>query len=312
MTDPAPPYLRIADELRRRIASGELSPGDRIPSARQITRDWGVAIATAIKALAALRQDGLTAVHPGIGTVVAGSPARRPAKSPQARDTADLTRDRVVRAAIAIADTEGMAEVSMRRVATALGVATMSLYRHVPSKDDLVLFMIDAALGEEPFPATRPDGWRARLELSTRLQWRLFRRHPWLAPVMSLTRPQPAPHALNHTEWALTAFDGTDLAPEERMYVHIMLFSYARGLATALEPEAEAERETGMTSDEWMESHEREFASLGGANAVASLLQTDFDFDLDKLFEFGLARLLDGLEVLRGTPQDKRFTPSSQ
>jgi DNA-binding GntR family transcriptional regulator len=53
------PYLRIVDEIRGRIASGELKPGDRVPSARQITQEWGVAIATATKALAALQAEGV-------------------------------------------------------------------------------------------------------------------------------------------------------------------------------------------------------------------------------------------------------------
>ncbi|MFC6081541.1 TetR/AcrR family transcriptional regulator C-terminal domain-containing protein [Sphaerisporangium aureirubrum] len=313
MTDKNPPYLRIVDDVRRRITSGDLRPGDRIPSARRITQDWGVAIATATKALATLRQEGLTTVHPGVGTVVAARTRQPPPARPREGTDTDLTRRRIVRAAIDIADAEGMAELSMRRIATALGVATMSLYRHVPGKDDLVLLMIDAALGEEPFPAARPDGWRARLAFCARLQWTLFRRHPWLAPAMSLTRPQLAPNALIHTEWVLGAFDGTGLGQHERMYVHIMMFSYVRGLATALEPEADAERETGMTSDEWMESHEQAFETLGATGPLMAVLQLDdFDFDLDKLFEFGLTRFLDGLETFLSPPQDARFTSTSQ
>ena len=157
-----PPYRRIVDHVRHRIAAGELRPGDRIPSARQLTRDWDVAIATATKALGVLRQEGLTAVRPGIGTVVA-EPRRRASEG-------ELTRERIVRAAIAIADAEGMAEVSMRRVATGLGVATMSLYRHVPGKDDLVLLMIDAALGEER-PARSVAGSARRRYRAPRRAW---------------------------------------------------------------------------------------------------------------------------------------------
>ena len=180
MKKASPPYLRIVDDVRQRIASGELRPGDRVPSARRITQDWGVAIATATKALAMLQQEGLTAVRPGVGTVVAGTPRtltrqlppsarqgrdtdggpvrqRTDRDLPQQRTTGDLVRQRIVRAAITIADAEGMAELSMRRIATTLDVATMSLYRHVPSKDDLILFMIDAALGEERFPVARPE-----------------------------------------------------------------------------------------------------------------------------------------------------------
>jgi AcrR family transcriptional regulator len=251
-----------------------------------------VAIATATKALAALRDEGLTVARPGVGTVVTERKVPRPER--------ELTRDRVVRAAMAIADAEGMAETSMRRVATELGVATMSLYRHVPGKDDLVIAMIDAAMGEYQLPEPPPAGWRHRLELCARLQWAMFRRHPWLAPSMSLTRPQPTPNALRMTEYVLRAFDGTALPLDDRMYVHILLFSFVRGVASALEPEAEAIRETGLTNEEWMETQDEAFTALVDAHAMTHFRQfteRDFDFDLDLLFRFGLARLLDGLEV---------------
>lgn len=67
---PEPPYVQIATQIRDRIKSGALRDGDKLPSARQITRDWDVAIATAAKALGLLAADGLTRVVPGVGTVV--------------------------------------------------------------------------------------------------------------------------------------------------------------------------------------------------------------------------------------------------
>jgi AcrR family transcriptional regulator len=291
-----PPYRRIADDVRNRIAAGELRPGDRVPSARQLTRDWGVAIATATKALAVLRDEGLTVPRPGVGTVVAATTAaRRPAPS------RELTRERIVRAAIAVADAEGMTELSMRRIAAELGVATMSLYRHVPGKDDLVLAMIDVAFGEQRLPAERPRGWRPALEVAAALQWSAFRRHPWLAPSMSLTRPDISPNAIRMTEWVLAAFDGTGLTVQDRMYVHILLFTFVRGVGIALEPEADAIRETGLTNQEWLAERDEAFTSLVDANRMANLQQLtrddDFDFDLDVLFRFGLDRLLDGLET---------------
>jgi AcrR family transcriptional regulator len=318
MTRPSPPYLRVVDDIRRRITAGELRPGDQIPSARQITREWAVAIATATKVHAALQREGLTQVVPGLGTVVASRAAPSPAPSPawtagpapavrrraSAREPEEeLSRERIVRAAIDIADAEGMAEVSMRRIATELGVATMSLYRHVAGKDELVLHMIDAAIGDQPFPATaaedrRAQGRRAQLEQIARIVWAVFRRHPWLAPAMSLTRPQLAPNALAITERVLGALEGTGLGLQELLYVHLTLFSFVRGVATAFELETEARRETGMTDDEWMETQEAPLRELvsSGSPLLRMALQTDFDFDLDKLFEFGLARLLDGLQ----------------
>jgi DNA-binding transcriptional regulator YhcF (GntR family) len=310
VTNPNPRYLRIVEDIRRRIRSGDLQPGDRVPSARRITQEWGVAIATATKVLATLQQEGLVQVVPGVGTVVSpAGPATSQPRTPKRRQNTrepqpDLSRDRIVRAAMEIADTEGIAALSMRRVATDLDVATMSLYRHVHSKDDLIVFMIDEAIGEETFPGTPPEGWRARLELAARLQWRLFRRHRWLAPAMSLTRPQLAPNALAHTEWVLRALEGFGLDPSAMIHVHVMLFSYVRGLATSLEEEAEAERDTGMTSDEWMDTQEAALEAIAGSGSFATFLriakESDFDLDLDTLFEFGLMRMLDGLEVYLG------------
>ncbi|WP_412543750.1 TetR/AcrR family transcriptional regulator C-terminal domain-containing protein [Longispora sp. K20-0274] len=298
------PYQRIADDLRARILAGELRPGDLVPSARGIARDRGVALATATRALAVLRQEGLTSPVPGIGTVVADRAApparRRPAREPDG----ELDRARIVAAAIAIADADGLAEVSMRRIATDLGVATMSLYRHVGGKDELVLHMADAAFGGQPLPADPPPGWRDALELSSRLLWALFRRHPWLAPGMSITRPQFAPNGIRHTDWVLRALDGLGLSGAERINTHLMLLSYVRGLAMNLEAEARAEQDTGMTSDEWMATHEEQLMALAAAPEFATFLRfaatTEFELDLDALFEFGLARFLDGLAARLG------------
>lgn len=297
-----PPYLRIADDIRRQIRSGDLRPGDRVPSARRLRRERGVAIATATKVLAVLRQEGLVQAVPGVGTVVAPAGPKRPRR--ESGPQPDLSRDRIVRTAMEIADAEGMAALSMRRVATELGAATMSLYRHVPGKDDLIVLMIDEAIGQEPFPRNAPEGWRARLELAARLQWRMFHRHRWLAPAMSLTRPQPAPSALAHLEWILQALEGLGLSPSAMIHAHVMLFSYVRGLATSLEAEAEAELDTGMTSDEWMETQEAALDAIAGSGSLAAFLRIargpDVDLDLDTLFEFGLMRMLDGLEAYIG------------
>ena len=115
---------------------------------------------------------------------------------------------------------------------------------------------------------------------------------------MSLTRPQLAPNGSRLTEWVLASLDGTPLSIGDRLHVHLLLFSFVRGLATALEAEAEAERETGITGNEWMDR------GFGGAELPTDvpiferLVELDrFDLDLDHLFAFGLDRLLDGLTV---------------
>ena len=287
------PYARIVAELRRRIASGELRPGDRVPSTRQLTQEWGVAMATATKALSTLRQEGLVRAVQGVGTVVADG------RPPRAATGQELTRERIVQAAIEIADAEGLAAVSMRRIATDLGVATMSLYRHVPGKDDLTVLMADAAIAGEPLPDVPPPGWRERLEYLSRLQWRHYHRHRWLAGAISMTRPQALPNAVRHAEWTLQAFAGQE--PKTMLYAYLTLFGFVRGVATTLEAEAQAEQDTGLTPDEWVEAQEgllEPLAAHGDLPAFRELIGHDIDFDLDDLFEFGLARLLDGLEKL--------------
>jgi AcrR family transcriptional regulator len=300
-----PPYRRIADEIRARIVGGELRPGDRVPSARGITREWGVALATATKVLATLNAEGVTRSLPGRGTGVVGPavPAQPAGVSARRvrRDEGDpdLTRERIVAAAIRVADAEGLAQLSMRRIATELGAAPMSLYRHVNGKEELLVSMMDSALGEDPLPARPPKGWRAQLELSSRLQWQGFRRHPWLAPALSITRPQLILNGMRHTEWALRALDGLGLTIQVMMHVHTTLFSHVRGLALNLEAEAQAEQDSGLTSDEWMQTQEHGFrviAATGDFPLLNRLVNSEMELDLDQLFEFGLGCLLEGLE----------------
>ncbi|MFD6419851.1 TetR/AcrR family transcriptional regulator C-terminal domain-containing protein [Streptomyces sp. NPDC060194] len=291
-----PPYLRIASDLRRRIASGELAPGDRVPSTRRITQEWGVAMATATKALAALNQEGLVRAVPGVGTVVAAEPAAPHA----ARNT--LTRDRVVCAGIALVDAEGLGALSMRRVATEFGVSTMALYRHVPSKGELVRLMSEAVFDGEP-RGPRPSGWRAQLEAETRWLWGRYRRHPWLARAMAaLTRPTASPHAMRYTERVLSTLHGLGLSPVQVIHVHLSLLGYAQGVAAAVESESRARQDTGLSPEEWMAANEPRLDALqtGGAYPMLTSLfgEEEFDLELDELFEFGLARLLDGVATL--------------
>jgi DNA-binding transcriptional regulator YhcF (GntR family) len=303
-----PTYLVIANQIEDRIRKGELKPGDRAPSTRQITRDWGVAMATATKVLAELRSRGAILTRSGAGSVVAGHPSSRPASpAPPARARSGagaVTRERVIESAIAIADAEGVVAVSLRRIAVNLNVSTMSLYRSIANKDDLLVGMMDTLMGEEAWPATPPRGWRAQLEYLAHRQWRGYQSHPWLAQIVSLTRPQLAPNAMRHTEWALRAIDGYGLDATTRLYIVLTLFGHVRGAATGLESEQQAERDTGIDIEEWMRVHDARFAPVIQSGRFPHLAKldnnADVDFDLETLFEFGLTRLLDGFAALIG------------
>ena len=297
-------YLEIVAELRRRIQAGELGPGARVPSTRAIIDEWGVAMATATKVLSELRHEGLVRPVRGVGTVVAGDrPASRPPPAPR-RSTGPeggLTLQGIVAAGVKVADAEGLAAFSMRRVASEVGVATMSLYRHVADKDDLLLQMMDAVFRSWQLPPDPPSTWRPRLEVVARLIWDGCRQHPWLASALSITRPQALAGGLAISEFALTALDGLGLDHETTFTAYITLVNYVRGTALNLELEAEAEAVTGVDNEEWTNaqaSRMRVLAETGEFPVFTRYVSQEYDFDLDKLFEFGLGRLLDGIAVL--------------
>jgi AcrR family transcriptional regulator len=296
------PYEKIVEEIRRRIAAGELRPGDRVPSARQITQEWGVAIATASKVLAALRTEGLARPVVGVGTVVAHHVPAEPVRPLRtARDT-ELTRERIVRAAIAVADAEGLTAVSMRRLAIELGVAAMSLYRHVPSKEELVLLMADHVFGEERLPDPPPPGWRDQLQALARLQWGLCRRHTWLPSVMSLSRPMLAPNGMAQTEWTMRVVHELGFDVKTALHVTVTVAGFVIGIAASLQMDTEAEQDTGLTADEWMEKQSPEFDDIVATGRYPLLTaisaQPNFEMDLDTVFELGLSLLMDGFARL--------------
>ena len=192
----------------------------------------------------------------------------------------------------------------MRRVAAELSVATMSLYRHVHGKEDLLRLMTDAVFARYPLPSTPPAGWRARLELVARLQWHICRTHPWVARAVSLTRPQLAPNAMAHTEWSMRVMRDLGLNPQAMMHVAVLLTGFTVGLGAQLEGESEAEQHTGVTSDEWMVRQDAMIDTIrnSGRFPVLSSVTTgpEFAFSLDTLFDFGLTVLLDGLAARFG------------
>ncbi|MEQ0559047.1 GntR family transcriptional regulator [Amycolatopsis sp. NEAU-NG30] len=284
-------YVAIADELRGRIARGELAPGARVPSTRRLAADHGVALATAAKALALLSQEGVVRAEPRSGTVVAG---------PDRREQRGLTRDRLVRTAIAIADAEGLGALSMRGVAARLGVAAMAPYRYVRGRDELVLLMADAAFGERGYPA-RPSGdWRARLTLGGRTLWSLFKRHPWLAQLGPITRPLPLRNLAVHGEWALSALSELGVDAATLCDLHVLFFSHVQGMAIHLEREQSALATSGLTGDDWMDHQAPAVAAMAAGHPtfgrmLAELTETGYDLVLDDIFELGMRALLDGL-----------------
>lgn len=215
-------------------------------------------------------------------------PHAKPARGP--RPTLDLGR--IARAGIEIADAEGLAEVSMQRVAAQLGVTKMALYRYVPGKAELVALMVDAAIGTYPEAKARRGGWREQLEEWARRLATVFGRHPWALEVTVGPRVM-GPAELSWMERAVAALDGTGLTGAERMDAAVLLVGHVRAItqqARAAGPGGDPETQLGAILGDLMREHGERFPAL--AAALASTARSDGQ---DQAWEFGLERILDGL-----------------
>jgi AcrR family transcriptional regulator len=216
----------------------------------------------------------------------------------------DLSIDRIVRVAIEIADADGMAALSMRRVAERLGVGTMSLYTYVPGKAELIDLMLDTVYGETAKPADVPGGWRGRLEQIARENWELYRRHRWMLQV-GTSRPPLGPNVMIKYEYELRAVADLNLTSIEMDTVVSLVTGHAEGAARRAVEASRTVQHSGMTDEQWW-------------RAVAPILSTVMDpgryptaavvgeavgtahgtaHDAAHNFEFGLQRILDGIEA---------------
>ncbi|MGW6919268.1 TetR/AcrR family transcriptional regulator [Kitasatospora sp. NPDC054939] len=218
-------------------------------------------------------------------------PHPKPARGP--RPTLDL--DRIARAGIEIADRDGLADVSMQRVAEQLGVTKMALYRYVPGKAELVALMVETAIGPCPAAQQAHRGWREQLEDWARRLLAVFHRHPW-ALEATLGPRVTGPGELSWLERAVSALDGTGLTGAERMDAAALLVGHVRGItqqARAAGAGGDPEAQLGAILGDLMQQHGERFAALTAA--LASAARTGGQ---DQAWEFGLQRILDGLAVL--------------
>ena len=136
-----------------------------------------------------------------------------------------LSAEAIVDAAVRIADAEGLEAISMARVASELGFTTMSLYRYVDSKDELLQLMFNAsAFGAESI-VLEGDDWRSRLRSWAIIQRDMLDLHPWITQ-MRMAAPPLAPNSLHFVERALEALDGTGLSYSEKMRAIGLISSY--------------------------------------------------------------------------------------
>src|SRR5580700_4925850 len=159
-----------------------------------------------------------------------------------------LSVDAIVAAAIAIAAAEGLAAVAMAHVAHQLGFTSMSLYRHVTSKEELLQLMWNgSAQGAEELVITGDD-WRARLRMWAMVQREMMDRHPWITQ-MPMAAPPMAPNSLTFVERGLEAMDGSGLADADKLRVIGLISSYALSEARMAHDAARAAQHTPAPTD---------------------------------------------------------------
>jgi AcrR family transcriptional regulator len=209
-----------------------------------------------------------------------------------------LTLEAIARAGVALADADGLAALTMQGVAAALGYTKMALYRYIPGKDELVALMIDHGLGAPPPLAPAAEGWRPKLELWARRLSELFTAHPWTIEATTGIRAL-GPNELAWMEQAVAALDGTGLPGADRLDVAATLSGHVRATAqqgTAGQRSAEGhgspEQSIEAVVGRVLGAHRDRYPALSAAFAEVAAKGGQ-----DQALEFGLARILDGVEL---------------
>jgi AcrR family transcriptional regulator len=199
-----------------------------------------------------------------------------------------MSIEQIADAAIAIADAEGLAAASMQRIAADLGYTKMALYRYLPGKAELVAVMLERGLG--PPPDLAADDWRATLTEWCRVLLAQCLRHPWAQQAMLGPRPL-GPNELAWMERGLAVLPA-GLTGSERLDALAVLSLHTRTLA-AQASNRQHEAELNAAIGAVLAEHADRFPAIAAAMADAGDPSGQ-----DQAFDFGVARILDGLEVL--------------
>jgi AcrR family transcriptional regulator len=205
-----------------------------------------------------------------------------------------LNLEAIAEAGIGIADADGLAAVTMQRVATALGVTKMALYRYVPGKAELVALMIDMGVGEAPRSSGAAGDWRLRLDQWARQLFSRFWQHRWALEVTVGPRVI-GPNELGWMEEAVAALAGTGLDGGEMLDVAATLAGHVRAIAQQRSAPAGGHPEQAMAAaiTSLLHGRQERFPALSAALEAAAEHSSQ-----DKALDFGLARILDGVGLL--------------
>jgi AcrR family transcriptional regulator len=227
-----------------------------------------------------------------------------------------LSVDQIVAKAIELANLFGLEALSMRKLAKSLEVKTMTLYTYVKAKSDLLDLMYDRVVGEsyrellDDLVETGRTGWRDRLEAIARSRWELHRRHLWFGQV-AWTRTPLGPNVLDAYEKALSVVADLGLSGKEMTEILTLVSAYVDGAARMAVEAVVLPSLTSIDDDAWWRAvspileevwDESRYPILSSSEMSDAWDQTDKDSpyflaEAVSSFEFGLARVLDGIEV---------------
>jgi len=221
------------------------------------------------------------------------------AANPQRGPKREMSVERIVDAAVELADADGIGAVSMAAVAAALGFTTMSLYRYVSAKDDLLLLMQEQATGLPPESIREREGWRDRLLALYAEQVLLYQRHPWM-----LSLPiNGSPITPNSSAWldaSLEALEGTPLSEEERVAVALAVTGNARWCGIVQAGYTEQSRGSGLSPDEVAVRESELYDRVITADEFPALrraIDAGVFTSPDDPFRFGMERVFDGVSA---------------
>src|ERR1700722_11945841 len=213
-------------------------------------------------------------------------PWQRTPERPSRRRRDPISRDAIVTAAIDLLDREGLAALSMRKLADELGAGAASLYWHVGSKDGLLDLVMDEIIGEGNVPDPEPDRWQEQLKQVARDQRAASLRHPWVVRV-SIGRIPMGPNALRYSERILAILRAGGLPPRLAVQGYLLLIATVNGFTID---------ETGVDDVPDPAAHgpppdpdSRQQAADLARDYIASLPATQFPFMTALADEFALA-----------------------
>ncbi|MFF2727547.1 TetR/AcrR family transcriptional regulator [Streptomyces sp. NPDC058008] len=208
---------------------------------------------------------------------------------------APLDRERIVAAAIALADEGGLEAVSLRKVAGRLNAGPMRLYGYISTKEELFDLMVDEVQAEI-VPEVQPDTWREALHTLAHRTRQASLRHPWLADLLG-GRPALGPNGLAVSEATLAALDGiTDIDTALRAVETVS--SYFTGAIRREIANLRAERATGMSKHDWQRAsgpHVTRMLATGRFPALTKAVHDGADVDPETSFATGLDWVLDAV-----------------